>query len=46
MRACIFSLDFRKTVLPLPAMAIFIGLVVAVIFLLAGVFAFRYLVKG
>jgi hypothetical protein len=33
-------------VLLLPPMAIFTGLVIAVIFLLLGVAAFRYLVRG
>jgi hypothetical protein len=33
-------------VLTLPAMAIFFGLVVAILFLLTGAAAFRFLVKG
>jgi hypothetical protein len=33
-------------VLPLQPMAIFTGLVIAIVFLLVGAAAFRYLVKG
>lgn len=40
------DLAIRQNVLPLPAMAIFTGLVIAIVFLLVGAAAFRYLVKG
>jgi hypothetical protein len=39
-------LAIAQTVLTLQAMAIFTGLVIAIVFLLVGAAAFRYLVKG